>query len=148
MPSAQKRTMRERRSCNPIVEMSMPSITMFPEVGSTYVARVRSVQEKMNQEIRTNRSMLIASVDFPLPVRPKRPTRSLALSWKDTPCRTGGSSGAYLTTRSSTDNRDSLFVLVAEGQYAGGRFPSMIAAGSCGRSRYSTTRSTELYCGR
>lgn len=34
---------------------------------------------------------------------------------------------------------------VVDGQYAGGRFPSMTAAGSWGNSRYSTTRSTELH---
>jgi hypothetical protein len=36
-----------------------------------------------------------------------------------------------------------LFVF-ADGQYAGGRLFSMTAAGSCGRSRYSTSRPTEL----
>jgi hypothetical protein len=38
----------------------------------------------------------------------------------------------------------SVWPAVLLGQYAGGREPSMIAGGSCGRSRYSTTRSTEL----
>jgi hypothetical protein len=59
------------------------------------------------------------------------------------PWRTVGNSGAYLTTRSSTLTRALLLAL--DGQYAGGRFDSMIAGGSCGRSKYSTTRSTELF---
>ena len=84
----------------------------------------------------------MANVDLPLPVLPKRPIRSLALSWNETFFNTGGSSGAYLTTNSSTLING--FALVLEGQYAGGRFDSMTAGGSCGSSRYSTTRSTEL----
>jgi hypothetical protein len=91
----------------------------------------------------TKRKILIASVDLPLPVRPKRPTRSLALRLKETPCKTAGNSGAYLMTRSSTLMRASLLAL--DGQYAGGRLDSMTAGGSCGRSKYSTTRSTELF---
>ena len=86
----------------------------------------------------------MANVDLPLPVRPSRPTRSFALREKDIPRKTAGRSGAYLTVRSSTTSIESLFGLVDDGQYAGGRFDSMIAGGSCGRSRYSTTRSTEL----
>lgn len=86
----------------------------------------------------------MASVDFPLPVRPSNPTRSLAFSWNDTFLSTGGSSGAYLTTSPSTAMSELLFSLVEDGQYAGGRLSSMMAGGSCGRPRYSTTRSTEL----
>lgn len=84
----------------------------------------------------------MANVDLPLPVLPRRPIRSLAPRWKETFFNTGGSSGAYLTTKSSTLING--FELVLEGQYAGGRFDSMTAGGSWGRSRYSTTRSTEL----
>ncbi len=65
---------------------------------------------------RTKRKILIARVDLPLPVRPNNPTRSLALSWKDTPCNTGGSSGAYFSTRSSTEISASLLELEDEGQ--------------------------------
>ena len=67
----------------------------------------------------------MAKVDFPLPVneiivsirvlcywgyipvRPRTPTRSRALKENDTPCSTAGSSGAYLTSRSSTTTRES-----------------------------------------
>jgi hypothetical protein len=104
--------------------MSIPSITIRPCAGST------------------KRSTLIASVLLPEPVRPRRPTRSRARSSSDTPRSTGGSSGAYRIVRSSI--RMSVWPAVLLGQYAGGREPSMIAGGSCGRSRYSTTRSTEL----
>ena len=79
----------------------------------------------------------------PLPVRPSNPTFSRGLIEKDTPCKTEGKSGAYLMSRSSTLMRLSDGELV-EGQYAGGRLLSMIAGGSCGNSRYSTTRSMEL----
>ena len=104
--------------------MSTPSINILPCTGST------------------NLKILMANVDLPLPVLPKRPIRSLAPSWKETFFNTGGSSGAYLTTKSSTLIKG--FALVLEGQYAGGRLDSMMAGGSWGRSRYSTTRSTEL----
>lgn len=87
----------------------------------------------------------MANVDLPLPVLPNSPTRSRALKLNDIPCRTEGSSGEYLITRSSTEIKLSEFDPVDEGQYAGGRLDSMIVAGSSGRSRYSTTRSTELY---
>ena len=92
----------------------------------------------------TKRNMLIASVDFPLPVRPTKPTRSLALSENETPRRTEGRSGAYLTTRLSTTRSDSLLVLVDDGQYAGGLLSGMSVGGSFGRFKYSEIRSTEL----
>ena len=57
-------------------------------------------------------------------------------------CKTAGSSGAYLMVKFSTLISESLVVL--EGQYAGGRLDSMMAGGSCGKSRYSTSLSTEL----
>jgi len=117
-------TTRDLKSWIPIFEMSIPSIKILPCTGST------------------NLKILMANVDLPLPVLPKRPIRSLAPRWKETFFNTGGSSGAYLTTRSSTLING--FELVLEGQYAGGRFDSMTAGGSWGRSRYSTTRSTEL----
>ena len=34
--------------------------------------------------------------------------------------------------------------MLLEGQYAGGLLDSIVAGGSCGSDRYSTTRSTEL----
>jgi hypothetical protein len=117
-------TTRDLKSWIPILEVSIPSIKILPCTGST------------------NLKILMANVDLPLPVLPKRPIRSLAPSWKETFFNTGGSSGAYLTTKSSTLIKG--FELVLEGQYAGGRFDSMMAGGSWGRSRYSTTRSTEL----
>ena len=92
----------------------------------------------------TKRNMLMASVDFPLPVRPTKPTRSLALRENETPRRTEGRSGAYLTTRLSTTRSDSLLVLVDDGQYAGGLQSGMSVGGSFGRFKYSEIRSTEL----
>ena len=92
----------------------------------------------------TKRNMLIASVDFPLPVRPTKPTRSLALRENETPRRIEGRSGAYLTTRLSTTRSDSLLVLVDDGQYAGGLLSGMSVGGSFGRFKYSEIRSTEL----
>lgn len=93
----------------------------------------------------TKRRILMARVLFPLPVRPSRPIRSFALSLKEIPCSTSGRSGAYLMCRSSTKISSSLLGPVEEGQYAGGRLSSTTREGSCGRSRYSTTRSTELH---
>jgi len=84
-----------------------------------------------------------SSQHSPLPVRPSNPTFSRGLMAKDTPCKTEGKSGAYLMTRSSTLMRLSDGSLV-DGQYAGGRLLSMTVGGSCGNSRYSTTRSMEL----
>ena len=124
--------------------------------------------------------MLIANVDFPLPirgksntrlkyrpgsnepVRPRRPTRSPAFRVNDTSWSTAGRSGAYLMTRFSATRRESF--LVFDGQYAGTRWDSITAGGSCGKSRleiddrnvnlwmqrchkmtyYSMTRSTAL----
>ena len=123
-PTPPPLTKRDLKSWIPIFEMSTPSIKILPCTGST------------------NLRILMANVDLPLPVLPKRPTRSLALSWNETFFNTGGSSGAYLITKSSTVING--FALVLEGQYAGGRFDSMTAGASWGSSRYSTTRSTEL----
>lgn len=58
--------------------------------------------------------MLMASVDFPLPVRPNKPTRSPGPKLKDTLRKTEGSSGAYLTVRFSTEIKDGPLLL--EGQ--------------------------------
>jgi len=110
------------RSSRPIDVMSMPSKMILPAVGST----------KRNKDS--------ARVDLPDPVRPTMPIFSDGLVSKDTPLRTGSNSGAYLSTRSSTTS----VPLVADGQATGGRFDSMTAGGSGGRSRYSWTRSTEL----
>jgi len=113
-----------RRSWSPIMHMSIPSITIFPSAGST------------------NRKNAIARVDFPLPVLPTSPIRSLALRLNDTPWSTGSSSGAYLMTRSSTTTKFS--EVEDDGQYAGGRVRSLTAAGSCGSSSHSAILSTEF----
>jgi hypothetical protein len=149
-------TSRDRRSWIPIVEISMPSMRIRPLTGSTY-AGMSIMGSRSNKGVRIEECSWPVSTSHCLkkiqalaghnnalcvPVRPNRPTRSFAFSVNDTPWRTGGSSGAYLTTRSSTTTRASLSVL--EGQYAGGRRDSIIGRGSCGRSRYSITRSTEL----
>ena len=55
--------------------------------------------------------MLIANVDFPLPV-PKSPIHSLALRVKETLCKTGGSSGD--TSRPSRDKTCITLLLVRE----------------------------------
>ena len=44
----------------------------------------------------------MTNVDLPLPVIPKRPIRSLALSWNETLFNIGGSSDRCLITKSST----------------------------------------------
>ena len=75
----------------------------------------------------TKRRILIASVDFPLPVRPSKPIRSPAFKLNETSCKTAGKSGAYLTVTFSTRMRDSV---VLDGQYAGGRLFSTTAGGS------------------
>lgn len=55
---------RERRSVNPIVEMSIPSTAIDPEVAST------------------KRKKLRARVDFPQPVGPERGERKGGERWK------------------------------------------------------------------
>jgi hypothetical protein len=67
------------------------------------------------------------------------PIFSDGLTVKDKHRRAGGRSGAYWTTKSCTTNSPWL-----DGQYAGGLLFSIIAGASCGTSRYSTIRSTEL----
>lgn len=62
----------------------------------------------------TKRKILIARVDFPLPVRPNMPTRSPAFKVKDTSRRTGGNSGAYLIVKFLTSMSD--WLLALEGQ--------------------------------
>lgn len=67
-----------------MVLMSMPSMTILPPANSA------------------NRRKLIPRVDLPLPVLPIRPIFSLALMSNEMPWMTDGSSGSYLTMRSST----------------------------------------------
>lgn len=69
-------TILDRRSCKPILVMSIPSRVMVPSLGSV------------------KRSKDMARVDFPEPVRPNRPTFSLALREKEMPRMTAGRSGA------------------------------------------------------
>ncbi len=77
-----QRTILERKSCRPIFDISIPSMTMRPLAGST------------------NRRRLIANVDFPLPIQvsvrgdghfalhspvlPSNPTRSPPFKVNDT----------------------------------------------------------------
>ena len=98
---AKRRTILERKSCRPIFDISIPSMTMRPLAGST------------------NRRRLIANVDLPLPkqasirrderfalrspVLPSNPTRSPPFKVNDTSWRTAGRSGAYFTVRFSTE---------------------------------------------
>jgi len=70
------------------------------------------------------------------PVRPKTPTLSPDLRVKDRPWSTAGRSGAYWTTRFSTESNASPRGL--DGQYAGTRLDSIIARGSWGKSRLIT----------
>lgn len=80
---------------------------------------------------------------LPLPVRPRSPIFSRGLIWNETPWSTAGNSGEYFTTRFSTEMR-AASSCVGAGQYAGGLDDSISAGGSCGKSKYSTTRSIEL----
>lgn len=68
-----------------MVEMSIPSMRILPDVGSV------------------KRRMLIANVLFPDPVRPSKPTLSPARKEKLMSFRTDGRSGAYLIIRFSTE---------------------------------------------
>ena len=101
IPSMQRAllTIRERKSCMPIVLTSIPSTTILPSAAST------------------NLNRLIANVLFPLPVRPSSPTRSPARRLNDTFLRTSGSSAAYLTVKFRTCNQDDAVAgFVVEGQ--------------------------------
>ena len=132
-----EQTNRERKSCIPMVDISIPSITIRPLIGSTYGQLRERNLHGLKQP--TNLKMLMANVDFPLPiqrksklnvqiqikkknnepVRPKRPTRSPAFKVNDTSCNTSGRSGAYLMIRFSTTRRESFWLF--DGQYAGTR---------------------------
>lgn len=61
---------RERSECNPIVEISIPSITMLPPAASIILKSER------------------VRLDLPAPVRPTIPTFSSGLTEKVMPFRT------------------------------------------------------------
>ena len=77
------------------------------------------------------------------PVRPRRPTRSPAFKVNDTSCSTAGRSGAYLMIRFSATRRESFSPF--DGQYAGTRWDSITAGGSCGKSRLEIGRKWILW---
>jgi hypothetical protein len=128
-------TNRERKSCIPIVDISIPSIMMRPLIGSTY-GRLRDSPTwiKSTHKSENAHGQRRFSTSYPKevkhqinvqiqiknePVRPSRPTRSPAFKVNDTSCSTAGRSGAYLMLRFSTTRRE-LF-LAFDGQYAGTR---------------------------
>ena len=128
-------TNRERKSCIPMVDISIPSIMIRPLAGSTY-GRLREVymdiksthkSENAHGQCRFSTSYpkeVNHQIDVQIqiknePVRPRRPTRSPAFKVNDTSCSTAGRSGAYLMVRSSATRR-ALFS-VFDGQYAGTR---------------------------
>ena len=79
-------TTRDLKSCRPILQISIPSMTIFPSVGSTYKVHGNQLGSvNTMQERRTKRKILIARVDLPLPVLPNNPTRSLAFKENETP---------------------------------------------------------------
>jgi hypothetical protein len=57
----------------PIVDISIPSMIIRPLIGSTYEQLRERLKHVSNQS--TNLRMLMANVDFPLPIRKKLDTR-------------------------------------------------------------------------
>ena len=130
-----------------MVEISIPSMIMRPLAGSTF----KDIRGWWYQQSGSSQIAICSWLKLTChylkqelndvclydmnckPVRPSSPTRSPAFRVKEIFCSTAGSSGAYLMTRSSTTIIESLFEL--DGQYAGALLDSMIAGGSCGRSR-------------
>ena len=62
-------TNRDRKSCNPIVVISIPSILIEPFEGSVYRHLSILIKEKRTGTSLTKRRMLIANVDLPLPMK-------------------------------------------------------------------------------
>lgn len=100
---------------------------ILPAAGSTYsdsVSEPFPIKIYLIRDLLTNLKRHIANVDFPLPVLPSNPTRSLGFRLNDTPLSTSGRSGAYLISRFSTMI---IFCLAEDGQYAGRWADSAVA---------------------
>jgi hypothetical protein len=109
------------------IHLESSSVKEMKGQRGTHETQETLSQCRLSTACRNSQAQLKVPWDY-VPVRPSNPTRSLAFRLKDTLCRTGGSSGAYLIVRSSTTSRLSFAEL--EGQYAGTRLDSMMDGGS------------------
>eukprot|EP00755_Sulcionema_specki_P003841 Sspe_Gene.28591::Locus_13075_Transcript_2_2_Confidence_0.667_Length_3090::g.28591::m.28591 len=111
-----------RSVCSPIVETSTPSRSTSPLLRST------------------RRNSSTNSDDFPAPVRPTIPTRSLSLSNRLMPHREGGSPSQYTSSVST----NSIFPVLGHPDARSFSSPGHLHAGSWGMESSSTRRSREV----
>jgi len=110
---------RDLRSCNPMVEVSSPSMLMLPPAGSM-------MRNKLNvREL------------FPAPVRPTMPTFSLGLISRLMSFNTRSSPSLYRVEKLRNTTAPSA------GQLDGGLLLARISGASLRKLEYSNVRSTE-----